>query len=242
MVALMLSACGGIGESSDDGVEPGAPGGWVSDTSASAESEPAAAPEDSSEDTSEASSEESRMTTTMIGDTEVVTYRPYQDDGSLAPGFDENETNDSLVVCRPWRDDFYACHQADYGNVAVDFFCSTDGSSAWCPSAMSETIFSRADNIRVLDEPETTMQALDPAPVRLTVEGMSEYVLAPAPEMERTDATVQYRTQGPVPLWAPTGRSAIDASNGTWTVYRAPGSSQAPFESVPVTRAVVLKW
>lgn len=241
MLALVLSACGGVGTGSDNGEEPGSAGGWVSDKTASAGADPAAATAENSQGTSEGSAEESRMTTTLVGDTEVVTYRPYLDDGSLAPGFDEHASSDALVDCHPWRDDFYACHQAEFGDSTIVYFCSTNGTTAWCPTPMAETIFSRMDNIRVLDEPETTMQVIDPAPVRLKVEGVDDYNFAASPEMERPDATVQYRTQGPVPLWAPAGRSAIDTGNGTWTVYRAPSGSQASFESVPVARAVVLK-
>lgn len=241
MLALVLSACGGVGTGSDNGEEPGAAGGWVSDKTASAGADPAAATADNSQDTSEGSAEESRMTTTLVGDTEVVTYRPYLDDGSLAPGFDEHASDNSPWVCRPWHDRFHACRQVGYEDSVVVYFCSTNGTTAWCPSPMAETIFSRMDNIRVLDEPETTMQVIDPAPVRLKVEGMDYYNFAASPEMERPDATVHYRTQGPVPLWAPTGRSAIDAGNGTWTVYRASSGSQTPFESLPVARAVVLK-
>ena len=241
MVALALSACGGIGQGSDDGADTAAASGWVSDTSASAEAEPAPATADASEGTSEGSSDESRMTTTMVGNTELVTYRPYLDDGSLAPGFDEHASGNSPWTCRPWRDSFHACRQDGYEDSVVVYFCSTDGTTAWCPTPMSETIFSRMDNIDVLDERETTMQVINPAPVRLTVGDMADYNFAAAPEMQRPDATVQYRTQDPVPLWAPTGRSAVDTSNGTWSVHRAPDGSRAPFESVPVTRAVLLK-
>ena len=245
-LVILVSACGVIdrglaGLRSDTGAsasgeEAGATGGWVTDAAAPAEAGPGAA----SGSASETASEDSRMTATRVGNTEIVTYRPYLDDGSLAPGFDEHASGDSPWACRPWREGFHSCRQVGFEDFVVTYFCSTNGSTAWCPSAMSETTFSRIDNVQVFDGREPTMQVIDPAPARIEIAGMSDYVFALTDQGARTDATVQYATQDPVPLWAPTGRSAIDSTGGSWSAYRAPRDDpRAPLEPVPVKRAVL---
>lgn len=238
-VALVLSACGGFGADGNGGAaaasgggDSGTGSGWVTDAAEPAE---VAAPKD----TSEAPAEESWMKTTLAGGTEVVTYRPYLDDGSLAPGFDELDTGDGLWLCSPWRDHFYSCSQDGYPEMAI-YFCSTDGRTAWCPSDRSETQFSRYNRIRVLDAPDETAQLVDPAPYRVELGDGLMYRLMPDTVQAGSDAAIQYKSQSPDALWAPTGRSAIDTSSGTWTAYRAPSSGSAvPPEPVAVTRAVI---
>ena len=233
-LALILSACGVIGSGDDEGtVAPG--GGWVTDAAVPTEPSGGAAPAGEPGRVAD----ESRMSATQIGATHVVTYRPYLDDGSLAPGFSELGNGDSLWLCSPWRDHF-SCRQDGYPEV-VSYFCSTDGLTAWCPSDRDETLFTRIDNIRVLESRDESMQVTGQVPIRVELADGLKYKFMADTRVTRPDATIVYKSQSPDALWAPRGRSAIDTSTGAWTAYRAPSSGSAgPLEPVDVMRAVLI--
>lgn len=185
--------------------------------------------------------EGSRKTTTQSGQTEIVTYRPYLDDGSLAPGFEVSDGEDSTWGCAP-LDDMFRCGRM-YTDQAV-YFCSTDNRDAWCPGrgSTAEPAFTRFANIELYDGGFDPKPSKGPVPAYVDLASGQRCWFGTPPGNPRTDAQHYYSCEGSdySLLWGRNDQSVFDTSGDTWTSLKAPMSTQ-PFDSVRVVRAVFFK-
>lgn len=170
-----------------------------------------------------------RQDSRMVGQTEIMVYTPFQEDGTLSSEFEEiGPGDDDLWVCQRWRGDFYSCYQDEFPD-AKSYFCSTNGETAWCATPRGGRYYARHNNIRVIEGRDTSLRMIDPLPVWVSVKGTgATYYFQGRADIDRPDATPVYLSQGEGALWAPTGQSAFDTSGEFWTGYHAPAHGTTP--------------
>ena len=190
-------------------------------------------------DGSGASSDEPRRSTTMVGDTEVVTYRPYLDDGSLAPGFEVRDEMQFEWVCGESPEGFFKCGQA-YTDWSKEF-CSTDGESVWCLAHedSDEPRFVRHPFGGENSNSYNPRPAAGPLPVYVELADGSQCRLGFEPGNMRTGATHFYVCGDAENLWAKDGQGVF-TTDGTWTSLKGE-MDNSPLETVQVARAVFFK-
>lgn len=184
-------------------------------------------------------SEESRMTTTRSGATEIVTYRPYLEDGSLAPGFVARDEEQFPWRCRPSPEGFMTCGQ-EYTDMSVDF-CSTDGEIVWCPDFRGSGAprFTRARYGGDIGSNYSPRPAAGPTPAHVDLTGGGSCSLMIVPGNPRTDAEHFYSCGDYELLWARNGRGVF-TTDGTWTSLKA-AMGTGSFETVQVDRAIFVE-
>ena len=184
-------------------------------------------------------SEKSTMTTTMSGDTEIVTYRPYLDDGSLAPGFKTHDEEQFPWLCGPSPEGFQTCGQAHTG-MAVDF-CSTDGETVWCPQFQGAGLprFVRAPYGGVSGNSYSPRPAVGPIPAHVDLTNGRSCPFMIVPGNPRSDAEHYYSCNDYELLWAENG-SGVFTTDGTWTSLKSEMGT-GPFETVQVERAIFVE-
>ncbi|WP_081615249.1 VWA domain-containing protein [Dietzia sp. UCD-THP] len=178
--------------------------------------------------------------TTISGQTEIVVYNPYLYDGSLAPGFGELDGEVDAWGCGPMDEDLFRCGRM-YTDGSI-YFCSTDGSTAWCPSRHStgELEFTRHARVQILDGSYDPRSGTEPVPVYVDLTNGDRCWFHVQLGNIRMDATERFLCPGEQWLWEPAGGKVFANTTGTWTALKAPGSSSAPFEKVTVARAVFI--
>ena len=187
-------------------------------------------------DASPGEAEETRMRATRVGDTHIVTYRPFLGDGSLAPGFEVRDEMRFPWLCDPSPEQFLTCGQAHTG-MAVDF-CSTDGEVVWCPDheGSGEPRFVRAPYGGAAGSGYSPRPATGPIPVYVDLANGERCRFGIEPGNPRTDAEHYYSCRSYERLWAKNGRGVF-TTDGTWTSLKSEIGT-TPFETVKVSRAV----
>lgn len=152
------------------------------------------------------------------GSTEIVTIRPYLEDGSLAPEFEDDlVTQTGSYGCRP-EGDFHSC-----GSWATDEaipFCSVAGTRAWCPRFDS--------GFQLLTDIELTRSNYDgwpeqgPVPFRITLADGQTCTYGTLLGGGRTGYTARYGCADDDWLWMPEGGTVVDTTSGTWTAQKGP--------------------
>ena len=190
---------------------------------------------------SDSTSGDSRRTTMKSGQTEVIIYDPYLDDGSLAPGLDMRDGENTGWGCSSMDDELFRC-----GRMHTDgsvYFCSTDGATAWCPDRQSTDglEFTRHARVQVLDGGYDPRSGSEPVPVYVDLTNGDRCWFSVQLGNIRTDATERFICAGQQWLWEPAEGRIFDNTSGTWTALKAPSSQSAPFEQVTVARAVFIE-
>lgn len=199
----------------------------------------------SGSDGSGSGSDGGRESVTRSGDTEILTIRPYESDGSLAEGFEESDGNDPYRACRTAPVGDYICGR-DKTDLLV-YFCSVGGTTSWCPTddpTSGTPVFNRYPGTK--DGGSTDYNPFPTeGPIPFSVELTDGTVCTAASILGggRTGHTAHYRCaqDDSAWLWAPEGEAAFDTSGGTWKAYL--GSNRYPLTDsvrpVPVRRVVM---
>lgn len=190
-----------------------------------------------------------RESVTRAGDTEVITIRPYESDGSLAAGFSERAGDPGPMgwACRQLSDSTYSC--GPEGTDAITYGCSVSGSTAWCPDmddANDDPEFVRYDGIKQYPAADfSPFPENGPAPFIVELTDGTSCTVGTSPGGGRTGYTGHYQCSRDYSklLWAREGRSAFDTTGGTWTANLGNNDygSNDSIRSVPVKRVVIIE-
>lgn len=174
--------------------------------------------------------------TKKSGETELVTYRPYLDDGSLAPGFEVRDELQFPWICSDSPEGFLTCGQEHTG-MAVEY-CSTDGEYVWCPDyqGSGEPNFVRA--LYGSSQPASGSRRPDsgPLPVYVDLSNGQRCRFGLVPGNLNPSADHFYSCDDYERLWAENGEGVF-TTDGTWTSLKASVGS-TPLQPVQVVRAV----
>lgn len=190
-----------------------------------------------------------RETVTRSGDTEIVTIRPYEADGSLAAGFREQAGTPGALgwSCRVATVGDYICGQP--GTDMLVFYCSVSGTTSWCPSherTPGNPVFNRYTNTQNNGSTDySPFPETGPTPFKVELTDGTVCTAGVVPGGGRTGYTNHYKctTDESKLLWAPEGEAAFDTSGGTWTAYLGNNDygSNDTIRSVPVKRVVMFE-
>lgn len=160
---------------------------------------------------------DTRESTTMSGQTEIVTYRPYMDDGSLHPQFPIERGDSWEYACRE-SGEFHTCGR-NYTDESL-FLCSINPDNrAVCPTfAYGELRFVLSGPVQMMSTNGfEILPTSGPVPVRVYLENDLQCRIGFVPGGGRTGYSTGYQCGDGSKLWHRQGTAAFDTSGRTWT-------------------------
>lgn len=185
-------------------------------------------------------SEGSRKTTTQSGQTEIVTYRPYLDDGSLAPQMPLHSRDSQSFGCQV-SGEFYSCGQ--YATDASLFLCSVNPQDRpVCPVIYNgELRFVEGGLVQMLPPSGyKTLPTSGPVPMRVYLQDGLECRIGFQPGGGRAGYRTAYTCQDGSKIWHRDGGAGFDTSGGTWTA-RIGDMNGAGLSTVSISRVEILE-